>query len=164
MKSLVVALIGFAASSGAQVMAPTGSMTAPSVALQRVSLPPPILKYLAQQSYQSGGKTWVRVTYEITNRAVYPAVFWTKAPSLPPCGTNANASRAWVDIFAENGTRLYGYCAATSADEFRVFGFQLEQGAAVPARVYVVITDRATGRKLHSNMATTEVPQQPEIH
>ncbi|WP_425230524.1 hypothetical protein [Sphingomonas sp.] len=138
---------------GAPAVAQT--LTAPRLAVPAVTLalPNPVLVHVGQEQYQANGKSWVRQTYRITNRDMYPAAFWTAAPTLPACGGNASASRAWVDIFTASGQRLYGYCAATSAAEFNLFGFQIEQGRPLPAQVYVVITDRQTGRRWQSNLS-----------
>lgn len=154
--ALLGALIvsGTAATAAAAQQPPSTSR--PAVRATRPApLPRPVIRFIGTETYEAQGATWVRYKYVLVNRDAFPAELWTAAPNLPPCGTNANASRGWLDIFSSSGQRLYGYCAATSANEFAVFGFQLQRGQTAPAQVYVTITDRATGQSVQSNSAPT---------
>lgn len=141
------------------------SATVPPIVARPVPIPAPVIKFIGQTTSTKDGKTWVFYSYELVNRNAFPAVFWTPAPSLPPCGSNSNASRAWVDIYDGSGKRLYGYCAEKSTAQFQRFGFTLEAGTMPPPTVYVTITDRFTGRVFKSNEApTSDAPPPPIIH
>ena len=76
------------------------------------SAPPnPILYLAGLEYYSAGGKNWVRHRYDVFNKDQFPAELFAAAPNLPPCGTNTNSSRSWVDFFDQTGRRLYGFCA-----------------------------------------------------
>ena len=165
---LIAAATTIAAPTAAQL---SGRATVPgNVVVQRPQLPPvsipaPQIAFLKQESWSKDGRNWVSYYYELVNRDAFPAVFWTPAPSLPPCGANTNASRAWLDIYDASGARLNRYCAEKSTAQFAHFAFTLEQGKAPPPTVYVTITDRFTGRVLTSNTAATgTAPPPPIIH
>jgi hypothetical protein len=68
--------------------------------------PNPILYLTSQEFFSAGGKNFIRYRYDVLNKADYPAELFAAAPALPPCGTNTNASRTWVDFYTQNGTRL----------------------------------------------------------
>ena len=74
-------------------------------------IPNPVLYMTGDEYYEAGGKNWVRHRYDVQNKDAYPAAMFAAAPSLPPCGSNTNASRSWVDFYDKNGNRLYGFCA-----------------------------------------------------
>jgi hypothetical protein len=78
------------------------------------------------------------------------------APGLPPCGSNANSSRSWVDFF-ENRTnrRLYGFCALGSPANLGRIWFALPEGQIPPSYVYIKIIDRQTNTTYTSNLADT---------
>ena len=73
--------------------------------------PNPILYLMSEEPYTAGGKNWVRRRYDVANKMSYPAEMFAAAPGLPPCGSNTNSSRSWVDFFDSTGKRLYGFCA-----------------------------------------------------
>ena len=83
--------------------------------------------------------------------------FYVAAASsnLPPCGTNTNSSRSWVDIFDSRGKRLYGFCALGSAADLNKIWFALETAIVPPSYVYIEISDRATNTRYKSNLADT---------
>ena len=71
---------------------------------------------------------------------------------LPPCGSNTNASRTWVDIFdAQDNGRIYGFCALSSPDGLKSLWFSVEQGVSPPDAVYIVLTDRRENNTYNSN-------------
>jgi hypothetical protein len=92
------------------LMAPAtqSGATAPSV------LPNPVLYLMETETFQSGGKEFIRYKYDVLNKSSYPAELFAAAPTLPPCGKNTKASRTWVDFFDQQGKRLYGFCAPAS--------------------------------------------------
>ena len=120
------------------------------------TLPNPILYMTGSEVYQAGGKTWVRHRYDVLNKDSYPAAMFAAAPSLPPCGTNTNSSRTWVDFFA-GGTnrRIYGFCALGTPQNLGSIWFATEEGTIPPSYVYIIMTDRQTSTQYKSNLADT---------
>lgn len=117
--------------------------------------PKPILYLLRQEPYTTGGKNWIRYRYDVLNKADYPAAMFAAAPGLPPCGSNTNASRTWVDFFDLNGKRLYGFCALSKPDDLGKLWFAMEEGVIPPSYVYIELNDRQTNTKYKSNLADT---------
>jgi hypothetical protein len=97
----------------------------------------------------------VRHRYDVFNKDQYPAEMFAAAPGLPPCGTNANASRSWVDFFDSRGNRLYGFCALGSPSDLGSIWFASEEGAVPPSWVYIEIHDRQANQTYKSNLAET---------
>ena len=126
----------------------------PSVA-SAPSLPNPVLYLIGTESYQAGGKQFIRYKYDVLNKADYPAEMFAAAPELPPCGKNTKASRTWVDIFDQRGTRLYGFCALSKPADLGTIWFALEEGVIPPSFIYIELTDRQTSTKYKSNLADT---------
>jgi hypothetical protein len=133
------------------------SMLMASAAAQNASkvLPNPVLALLGQESYQAGGKDFIRYRYTIDNLQAYPNELFAAAPALPPCGLNTNASRTWVDFFDQTGKRLYGFCALGKPSDLNGLWFALESGVVPPSWVYIEMTDRQTNTKYKSNLAET---------
>jgi hypothetical protein len=77
------------------------------------------------------------------------------APALPPCGKNTKASRTWVDIYEQNGKRLYGFCALAKAADLCSIWFAMEDGEIPPSYIYIELNDRETNTKYKSNLAET---------
>ena len=125
------------------------------VASARAALPNPVLAFMGQESFTQNGKTFVRYRFEVDNRADFPSAMFATAPGLPPCGSNTNSSRTWVDIFDQRGKRLYGFCAFSKADDLGSIWFALEEGALPPSYVYAEMNDRQTNIKYKSNLAET---------
>ena len=124
-----------------------------AVAQQR--LPNPSLLFLGQEYVETGGKKITRYHFEVLNRDKYPAELFAAAPNLPPCGTNAKASRTWVDIYTQSGKRLYGFCAFTKPDDLSKIWFALDTDEVPPSYVYIELNDRQTNTKYKSNLAET---------
>ena len=118
-------------------------------------LPNPVLYLMGTEAYQTGGKHYIRYTYDVLNKGDYPAALFAAAPALPPCGANTKASRTWVDIFDQRGKRLYGFCALSNPDGLTGIWFALEEGVIPPSWVYIEMTDRQTNTKYKSNLAET---------
>ena len=120
-----------------------------------VTPPKPVLYLLRQEYYSTGGKNYVRYRYDVLNKADYPAEMFAAAPALPPCGSNTNSSRTWVDFFDETGKRLYGFCALGTPADLGKIWFALEEGVIPPSYVYIELNDRQTNTKYKSNLADT---------
>lgn len=119
------------------------------------SFPNPILYLTGVEYYTAGGKEFVRYRYDIINKTSFPAAFFAAAPALPPCGSNTNSSRTWVDFYTMSGKRLYGFCALGNPDDLGLIWFALEEGTLPPSYVYVELTDRQTNTRYRSNLADT---------
>ena len=132
------------------------AMVSGSGASQTARLPNPILYMTGQEYYSTPAGNFVRYRYDVLNKDQYPAAMFAAAPSLPPCGSNANSSRSWVDFF-ENGTgrRIYGFCALGTPQNLGSIWFALPEGQLPPSYVYIEINDRQTNTKYRSNLADT---------
>jgi hypothetical protein len=117
--------------------------------------PKPVLYLLRQDPFTANGKNWIRYRYDVANKAEYPTAMFAAAPGLPPCGSNTNASRTWVDFFDSTGKRLYGFCALSKPDDLGQLWFALEEGVIPPSYVYIELNDRQTNTKYKSNLADT---------
>lgn len=117
--------------------------------------PNPVLYLVGDEYYTTGGKNWVRHRYDVLNKDLYPAELFAAAPALPPCGTNTNSSRSWVDVFDQTGKRLYGFCALGKPNDLGSIWFATEEGTVPPSYIYIEINDRQTNTKYRSNLADT---------
>ncbi|HEX9947271.1 MAG TPA: hypothetical protein VGA98_07005 [Allosphingosinicella sp.] len=117
--------------------------------------PNPVLYLTGLEYYSAAGKNWVRHRYDVLNKDQYPAALFAAAPGLPPCGTNTNSSRSWVDVFDSRGNRLYGFCALGDPANLGKLWFATEDGTVPPSYVYVEIIDRQTNTRYKSNLADT---------
>lgn len=118
-------------------------------------IPNPILLMTDTQYVTVGGQDTVRYRYDVMNKDAYPANLFAAAPSLPPCGTNTNASRTWVDLFDQSGKRLNGFCALSSPQQLSSIWFALPANVVPPSWIFIVLTDRETNAKYKSNLAET---------
>ena len=118
-------------------------------------LPNPVIYLVGPESFQQGGKTFIRYRYDVFNKDAYPAAMFAAAPNLPPCGKNANSSRTWVDLFDQSGKRLYGFCALGKPADLNGIYFALEENVLPPSWIYIEMTDRQTNTKYKSNLAET---------
>lgn len=116
------------------------------------AIPTPELTLTGTESYEAAGKQWVRYNMAIANRAAFPAELFEPAPDLPPCGSNTEAARTWVDIYdAADDSRLYGFCAFSSPQSLNSIWFAIEQGESPPEAVYVSLRDRKEDTTYPSN-------------
>jgi hypothetical protein len=90
-----------------------------------------------------------RIYIPVDNWESYPDALFAAAPSLPPCGTNTNSSRTWVDIYnADTDARIYGFCALSGNEGLQDIWFM---PASHNGRVYIIINDRKCGKNYKSN-------------
>ncbi|WP_166040827.1 hypothetical protein [Sphingosinicella sp. YJ22] len=119
-------------------------------------IPNPILYLTSAVPYQANGQNFIRYSYDVFNKDAYPAAMFAAAPSLPPCGSNTNASRTWVDFYdGRTNRRLYGFCALGSPSNLGSIWFAMPEGEVPPSYVYIELNDRQTGTKYRSNLADT---------
>lgn len=130
------------------VLATQGNVAAPQ-------LPNPILIFMGQEHVVVSGKKMTRYTFDVFNKEAYPDDFFVKSPKLPPCGSNPNSARTWVDIYDQNGKRLNGFCALGKPADLNKLWFALDRDELPPSWVYIEFTDRQTNRKYKSNLAET---------
>jgi hypothetical protein len=124
------------------------------LAVQR-TLPNPVGVFVGQEYYEQGGKQWTRYKLAIDNYTDYPNTLFAPAPSLPPCGKNAQSARTWVEIYDQNGKQLYGFCAVAANSDLTKLWFALEADTIPPSWVYIILNDRQTGTKYKSNLIET---------
>ena len=128
-----------------------------TVAPAQAQTPPnPILYLTGTEHYTTSAGSFVRYRYDVLNKDMYPAAMFAAAPSLPPCGSNANSSRSWVDFFnGRTNQRLYGFCALSSPQQLGSIWFAAPEGTVPPSYVYIEIIDRQTNARYRSNLADT---------
>jgi hypothetical protein len=131
------------------------SAAAMAAVAQAQPIPNPVLYLTGTELYSTGGKNFIRYNYDVLNKGAYPAAMFAAAPSLPPCGLNANSSRSWVDFFDQSGKRLYGFCSLGDPANLGKIWFAMEEGVVPPSWIYVEINDRQTNTKYKSNLAET---------
>jgi hypothetical protein len=125
-------------------------------AFQTPPLPNPILYLTHMEVYQVQGQSFVRYNYDVFNKEAYPAAMFAAAPSLPPCGTNTNSSRTWVDFYnGRTNQRIYGFCALGNPANLGRIWFAMPEGQVPPSYVYIELNDRQTNTKYRSNLADT---------
>lgn len=129
-------------------------LAAKSITAQ-TTLPNPVLYLTGLEYYSAGGKDFTRYKYAVENFQAYPDDLFAPATTLPPCGTNTNSSRTWVDFFDSRGKRLYGFCALGKAGGLNQIWFAVPRDEVPPSWVYIEMNDRQTQRKYKSNLAET---------
>ena len=101
--------------------------------------------------------TFTRFNLSVSNWSVFPAELFEVASDLPPCGLNPNASRTWVDIFAD-GVRIFGFCALGTPQDLTQIWFAIPQGQLPPSSVFITLTDRRCGLVYTSNSISIAAP------
>ena len=134
----------------------TDAGLAASTPAQAQPVPNPILYLIGTEQYTVNNQSFIRYRYDVFNKDAYPAAMFAAAPSLPPCGLNANSSRTWVDFFnGRTNARIYGFCALGQPQNLGSIWFATEEGTIPPSYVYIEMTDRQTNTKYLSNLADT---------
>src|SRR5688500_513400 len=123
----------------------------------QTQLPNPVLYLTSHEFYTASGKNWIRYKFDVANKEAYPAEIFAAAPGLPPCGTNTNSSRTWVDFFDSTGKRLYGFCGLGKPEDLGKIWVAFEEGVVPPSYVYIELNDRQTNTKYKSNLADTSL-------
>ena len=118
-------------------------------------LPNPVLYLMHQEFFTNNGKNFVRYRFDVLNKNEYPNDFFAKSPDLPPCGSNTQAARTWVDVYDMSGRRLQGFCNLGKTSDLGTIWFALEEGKVPPSYVYIELNDRKTNTKYKSNLADT---------
>ncbi len=126
-----------------------------SVLSMQTALPNPVVVFMGPEFFETGGKSFTRYKFAVDNFQAYPSELFAAAPTLPPCGSNTNASRTWVDIYTSYGKRLNGFCALGSSENLGKLWFAVERDELPSSWIYIEFTDRQTGTKYKSNLAET---------
>jgi len=120
-----------------------------------LAFPNPVLFFIGPEYITMDGKKMVRYRFNVANQDQYPAELFAASPTLPPCGTNTNASRTWVDFYDQRGKRLRGFCALSKPADLNSIWFALAEEELPASWVYIELTDRKTNTKYKSNLAET---------
>lgn len=118
-------------------------------------LPNPVLFFVGAESHVVSGQEKIRYVYDVANKDEYPKDFFAASPNLPPCGTNRNAARTWVDIYDQSGKKLNSFCALAKPSDLNRIWFSMNPDAVPPSWIYIEMTDRQTNTKYKSNLADT---------
>lgn len=122
-------------------------------------LPEPQLVLTGMRNTVISGVQRLQYLLSVTNRHAYPESLFAPAPSLPPCGQNANSSRTWVDIFDQDENRIYGFCALGTPDNLSDLWFDAAMADPGMTAVRVKFNDRLCDREYRSNL----VPVTPDM-
>ena len=107
------------------------------------ALPKPQLSFDGTENFTTAAGDFTRYRLSVVNRADFANSLFRASPDLPPCGSNTNSARTWVDIFdADTDQRIYGFCALTSSDDLDQLWFAVAQGDTAPSAIYVLLKDR----------------------
>jgi hypothetical protein len=114
-------------------------------------MPKPRLGLIRTDDVTEKGLRLRMYTIEITNSSEFSDELFAASPDLPPCGTNANSSRTWINIYIDNGRRVYGWCAIHSNGELSSLKFNIPADDPQPSKFYVEFVDRREGKVIKSN-------------
>ncbi len=126
-------------------------------------LPDPELAYVGQEDYTTSMGEYTRYWLSVANWEAFPEALFEQAPDLPPCGSNPNASRTWVDIYDADDNALNGFCGFTCAEDLAGLWFALPKGTTPPECVYVTLTDRRCGLIYTSVCTLVSIPVDVDI-
>ncbi|UCD93852.1 MAG: T9SS type A sorting domain-containing protein, partial [Candidatus Zixiibacteriota bacterium] len=93
--------------------------------------------------------------FSVPNRDEFPDELFKPAPNLPPCGTNPNSSRSWVNIRDKYGSNVYGFCILDESQDLNDVWFGRPYYMSIPDSVYLTIWDRACDIVYSSNLVAT---------
>ena len=119
-------------------------------------LPRPVIKVVRLEDKVNNGYRVRTFEMEITNRGEFAAELFAPSPDLPPCGKNANSARTWINIYNENGTRLYGFCAIKTIEDLASLRFNLPADIKQPDKIYIDLIDRREQRMARSEKVNIE--------
>ena len=119
----------------------------------------PQLGFIRAEDFTEKGRMLRMYTVEIVNRSEFDDELFAASPELPPCGLNANSSRTWINIYADDGHRIYGWCGIRSNAELSSLKFILPVDQPQPAKLYVDFVDRRNGKIVRSKKVPVEAPE-----
>ena len=115
------------------------------------AMPKPRLGIISTDDVTDKGRQLRMYTIEITNRSEFLDELFAASPDLPPCGYNADSSRTWINIYIDNGRRVYGWCAVHSNGELSSLKFNIPANDPQPTKIYIDFVDRREGKIVKSN-------------
>jgi hypothetical protein len=124
-----------------------------ALAQRTKEIPNPVLEWKSVNANAKGsdGKPYIEITVGITNYIQFTDVLFARAPELPPCGNNKNASRTWLLVYnAQSKQQIYSHCAIGKAADLRSLSFLVER-EKLPAEIYILLEDRAGKKTYQSN-------------
>ena len=131
------------------------SSATPSLTLNQVTELSPVLVLKSVETIVMQDKSFLRYNYFVDNAKAYSPELFAPAPTLPPCGSNTNASRTWVDFYDSSGKKLNTFCALAKPGDLTLIWFALDADQLPPSYVYIEMNDRQTNTKYKSNLADT---------
>jgi len=116
--AILIATISIAAELPSTRKAPVDNLTVMK------PLPPPVVVFTGKALIVvPNGGSMSRYNLAVTNYQFYPPALFAQAPNLPPCGSNTNSARTWVEIYyrdqKQQPHRIYGFCALGSPRSLR---------------------------------------------
>ncbi|HTH37706.1 MAG TPA: hypothetical protein VL572_07055 [Pyrinomonadaceae bacterium] len=131
-------------------------LTVSSVLALGQDLPKPKLALVRVDDAVSSGRRFRMYTIEILNRSEFADELFAPSPDLPPCGRNADSSRTWINIYIDDGTRIYGHCGIRTNAELSSLKFNIPADTKQPSRIYIDLVDRREGKVVRSNKVDVE--------
>jgi hypothetical protein len=123
-----------------------------------VDQPAPKLAFTGVDFIETPNGVFAQYSLSVTNAANYPDALFAASPQLPACGSIADASRTWVDIYADEfegpDHRIGGTCTLDSASDLASLSFLVPPEQSAPSRVYITLTDRKCDKVYQSNSVT----------
>jgi|GEM_PF-3831784 len=114
------------------------------------TLPNPVITFTSAEPFTLGATQYTRYRFSVQNRSAFPPDLFVIDTTLPPCGTNPNASRTWVYMInADTNLSLNSFCTATHG-LLENISFALPVTTPAP-RVYLRMVDRRTNITYTSN-------------
>ncbi|AQQ72204.1 nitrous oxide reductase family maturation protein NosD [Limihaloglobus sulfuriphilus] len=111
-------------------------------------LPAPILTPL--YSEPATNPEYNRYYFRVENWYQYGDELFEVSPDLPPCGSNPDGSRTWVEFYDMQQQYVYGYCALSQAADLLLLHVTLPADA--PEDVMMRIWDRRCDSEAWSNL------------
>lgn len=120
------------------------------------SMPKPKLKLVGVTDGMNNGFAVKVYELEVVNRVEISDEFFIAAPALPPCGTNADSSRTWINLYDEKSVRIYGWCTIRTNGELASLRFMMRAADNPPKKLFIDLMDRAEGVILRSNRVNVD--------
>jgi hypothetical protein len=110
--------------------------------------PKPTIKYLGATEDTPG---FINIWFGVVNYAQYDNSLFVASPDLLPCGANKNASRTWLEVYTNTGSRIQGFCAISKNTGMQKLGFGWKKTTPVPKGIFIRLLDRKCERRVQSN-------------
>ncbi|MEA2338643.1 MAG: hypothetical protein QOE82_2650 [Thermoanaerobaculia bacterium] len=121
-----------------------------SSAYAECTTPLPIPDLKSAGNYK-GAPGFFDVDVSVWNYAKYDNTLFVASPELPACGLNKKASRTWIEIYADTGVYIYGYCALSQNTQLQKLTFPWKNTTNLPKGFFIRIRDRKCNKVVQSN-------------